>query len=58
MTVEIKRVATRVMLLNGVTLVPHIFSGHYALPGGMIATERDLLRRGAKPRSALLWPRP
>ena len=58
MTAEIVRVAQRVMVLNGVTLVPHIFSGHYALPGGMIATERDLLRRGAKPRSALLWPKP
>jgi hypothetical protein len=58
MTAEITRVATRVLILNGVTLVPHLFSGHYALPGGMIATERDLLRRGAKARSALLWPKP
>jgi hypothetical protein len=57
MTIPLSKVATKVLVLNGVTLVPHLFSGYYALPGGLLTTERELLRRGAKKNMMLLWPK-
>jgi hypothetical protein len=54
----IAKVATRCFILHGVYLVPHLnIIGHYALPGGLIATEKELMRRGAKMTMQMLWPK-
>jgi hypothetical protein len=58
MTIASAKVATRCLILHGVYLVPHLnIIGHYALPGGLIATEKELMRRGAKMTMQLLWPK-
>jgi hypothetical protein len=58
MTIASAKVATRCLILNGIYLVPHInIFGHYALPGGLIATEKELMRRGAKMTMQMLWPK-
>jgi len=55
MTIASAKVATKCLVLNGINLVPHFhFNGYYALPGGLIASEKELVRRGAKKSMLML----
>jgi len=58
MTIASAKVATKCLVLNGINLVPHFhIAGYYALPGGLIASEKELVRRGAKKSMLMLWPK-
>jgi hypothetical protein len=58
MTIATAKSATRCLVLNGIHLVPHFhFHGYYALPGGLMASEKELVRRGAKAGMMMLWPK-
>jgi hypothetical protein len=58
MTIATAKMATKCLVLNGIHLVPHFhFNGYYALPGGLMASEAELVRRGAKKGMLMLWPK-